>query len=101
MGFINIIAYSAKDIKIKDKQLILSNNQESIDYPLEDVNSLMIESQICNISIYTLTQLSKFNITTYLCDEKHLPCAYLLNYNGFYKNLEVYKFQTSISKPTQ
>lgn len=101
MGFINIIAYSAKDIKIKDKQLILSNNQESIDYPLEDVNSLMIESQISNISIYTLTQLSKFNITTYLCDEKHLPCAYLLNYNGFYKNLEVYKFQTSISKPTQ
>lgn len=101
MGFINLITYSAKDIKIKDNQLILSNNNASADYPLEDLNSLMIESQSCNISTYALAQLSKYNVATYFCDEKHLPCAYLLNYNGFYKNLEVYKFQTSISKPTQ
>ena len=101
MGFINLITYSAQDIKIRDNQLILSNNDTFADYPLEDLNSLMIESQSCNISIYALTQLSKYNVATYFCDEKHLPCAYLLNYNGFYKNLEVYKYQTSISKPTQ
>ena len=101
MGYINILTYSAKDIRIKNRQLVLDNGLETMEYPLEDINSVLIESQNCLISVKTLTELAKRNITTYFCDEKHLPSAYLLNYNGFYKNLEVYNYQTGISKPTQ
>lgn len=95
------MTYSAKDIKVKNKQLLLAKDNEVVDFPLEDINSIMIETQSCNISTYTLVQLAKYNIATFFCDEKHLPCAYMLNYNGFYKNLEVYNYQINISKPTQ
>lgn len=101
MGFINLISYSASNISIKNKQLILDNGFETMDYPLEDLNSVLIENRNCNISVRTLTELARHNVVTYFCDEKHLPCAYLLNYNGFYKNLEVYNYQVNISKPTQ
>lgn len=101
MGFVNIVVNSAKSISIKNKQLVLDNGVEKMDYPLEDINSVLIESQNCVISVKTLTELAQHNVVTYFCDDKHLPCAYLLNYNGFYKNLEVYNFQTGISKPTQ
>lgn len=101
MGYLNIMTYSAKDIYIKNKHLVLDNGVESMEYPLEDINSVLIESQNCNISIKTLTELTKRNVITYFCDEKHLPTAYTINYNGFYKSLEVYNYQTNISKPTQ
>ena len=101
MGYINIITYSAQNISIKNKQLLLENGQDFVTYPLEDINSLLIESERCSISTNTLRQLAQNNIVTYFCDEKHLPCAYLINYNGFYKNLEVYNHQVNLSKPTQ
>lgn len=101
MGYINIITYSAQNISTKNKQLLLANGQDSVAYPIEDINSLLVESDRCTISTNTIRQLAQNDIVTYFCDEKHLPCAYLINYNGFYKNLEVYNHQVSLSKPTQ
>ena len=46
MGFINLLVGSDACISIKNKQLFLKNlkNGNEIDYPLEDVNSVVIES---------------------------------------------------------
>lgn len=103
MGYINIVIASDADITIKNKQLVLRNihTGDSVDYPIEDINSVLIESLRSNISTKTLSLLADNNIITYFCDESHLPSAYLLNYNGFYKNLSVYNMQVSCPKPLQ
>lgn len=103
MGFINIVVASDADITIKNKQLLLKNihTGEFIDYPIEDINSVLIESLRTMVSTKVLSTLAENNIITYFCDESHLPSAYLLNYNGYYKNLSVYNMQVFCPKPLQ
>lgn len=88
-------------ISIHHSQLLLNNitSGDTIDYPLEDINSIVIESLQSIITTKSLIELAKNNVAVYFCDEYHLPSAQLLNYNGFYRNLQTYNIQTSCSKP--
>ena len=101
MGYINIIVGSDAKISIHNRQLLLNNisTGDTIDYPLEDINSVVIESLQSVITTKALVDLANNNIAVYFCDEHHLPSAQLLNYNGFYKNLQTYNIQTNCSKP--
>jgi len=103
MGYINLLVGSDANISIKNKQLWLKNIKTGaeMDYPLEDINSIIIESLLSNITTKTLCELTKNNVATYFCDESHLPSSYLLKYNGFYKNLSVYNMQVACPKPLQ
>ncbi len=99
MGFINVFVGSECSIKIKNKQLVLLKQTDSISYPLEDLNSVLIENNQSIITIKSLTELIKNNVIVYVCDEKHLPSSYLLGYNSFYTNLTIYNYQVNNGKP--
>ena len=78
MSFINIHVASQAHLSVKNNQLVLTKEGEQIDYPLEDVSSVMIENLQTSISTYTLSKLAQNNVVTYICDEKHMPCACVL-----------------------
>lgn len=102
MGFLNIFVGSKVYANIEKNQLKLTkiDNSDNITYPLVDINSVMFDDSFSTITLKTLNKLSENNIITYFCDEKHLPQSYLLSYNSFYKNLEVYNKQIEVKKPT-
>lgn len=99
MSFINIHVASQAHMSVKNNQLVLSKEGEQIDYPLEDVSSVMIENLQTSISTYTLSKLAQNNVVTYICDEKHMPCACVLPFNSHYATQKVYRLQTSVSAP--
>lgn len=99
MGYINVFVGSECTIKLKNKQLLLNKNDNSASYPLEDLNSVLIENNNCVVTIKCLTELVKHNVLVYVCDEKHLPASYLLGYNSFYTNLTAYNYQINNGKP--
>ena len=101
MGFINLFVGSETAFRLKNKQLYLRNisSGDDITYPIEDINSVMIENNLSVISVQCINKLVENNVIVYLCDDKHLPSTYVLGYNSFYKNLDVYRKQVSISKP--
>ncbi len=102
MGFINVFVGSECSLKLKNNQLFLTKNDGgSVDYPIEDINSVLIENQLSVMSIQCINKLINNNVIVYVCDEKHLPSAYILGYNSFYKNLMVYNYQTQVPKPVQ
>lgn len=103
MGYINLLVGSDANINIKHNQLFLRNlvTGDEIDYPIEDINAIVIESLRSNITTSVLNTLSENNIATYFCNESHLPSAYLLKFNGFYKNLTIYNIQIETPKPLQ
>lgn len=101
MGYINVMVGTNCQIKVKNRQLLLQNENQAIAHALEDVNSVLIESLQTTITTYAINELSKHNVILYFCDEKHMPSTYMLNYNGFFRNLNIYKLQTEASKPTQ
>lgn len=98
MGFINIFVSSPCQISCADNSLVIKGERDG-KFPLEDVNSLMIESMRCTLSAHLLSNLAKENIAVYFCDKKHLPCALLLPYNQYYAQTKIYRLQTNAKKP--
>ncbi|MFA6860237.1 MAG: type II CRISPR-associated endonuclease Cas1 [Clostridia bacterium] len=99
MAFINIYVHNDAYLSVKNNQLVLSNKNNEQSYPIEDINSIMIESLNSTITSYTLNFLIQNKALFYVCDEKHLPSAVLLPFNNFYKPLSVYKIQSQAKEP--
>ena len=101
MAYINIFVTKDAHINIKDRWVVLKNPQKSCEYPLEDINSVMIENLTSTISTYTLSKFAENNILVFVCDSSHLPSGLLLPFSSYYRPFAVYKNQISISKPLQ
>lgn len=97
MAFINIFVETDSNISVKNNQLVLSA-QNSENFPLSDINSVLIDNQKINISVYTLSKLIENNIAVYICNEKHMPVGYILS-NSYYSNIKMYQMQTKAKKP--
>ena len=68
---------------------------------MEDITSLLLESQAVTISTAALQKLAEYGVTVYICDEKHLPAALLLPVNRHSRQLKVLKGQIAMTKPVQ
>ena len=101
MGYINIFVSKDAHINIKDKWVVLKNTQKSSEYPLEDINSVMIENLASTISTYTLSKFAEHNILVFICNNSHLPSGILLPFSSYYRPLSIYKSQVGVSKPLQ
>lgn len=101
MGFINIFVSKDAYINVKNRQLTLEIKDKKVDYPLEDVNSVMIERLDTTISTYALSTLSQYGIVTFICDDTHIPCGVVLPFCEHCTTLLQYKKQVAISKPLQ
>lgn len=101
MGYINIFLSSEARISIKNNQLTLINSNKSMDYPLEDLNCIMIDNPKTTISFTTLAKLAEYGILTFVCDNKHLPNGILLPFCNHYQTLTMYNNQITMSKPLQ
>ena len=101
MGYINIFVSKDAHINIKDRWVILKNTQKSSEYPLEDINSVMIENLASTISTYTLSKFAEHNILVFICNNSHLPSGILLPFSSYYRPLSIYKSQVGVSKPLQ
>ncbi len=99
MGFYNIYVSSEAYIYVKNNQLFLENKINCSDFPLEDINSVLIENLNTTISTYTLSKLSEFGIITFICNSNHLPSGVVLPFCEHYQTLSQFKFQTQMSKP--
>lgn len=101
MGYINIFVSRDAHIFVKNNQLFLENIEKTVDYPLEDINSVMIENLGTTISTYTLSQFANYGILVYVCNQNHLPCGVVLPFCEHYQTLSQYNYQVGISKPLQ
>ncbi len=86
-------------LKIKNEQLVVKETDDEITIPLEDLNSVCIESLRSIISTYTLKKFIEHDVIVYVCDEKHLPTGVLIGTNNYSRQLKNIKKQIEMSKP--
>lgn len=86
-------------MKIKNEQLLIQKTEEEFTIPLEDINSICIESQKTNITTYALKKFVEHDIIVYICDEKHLPTGIVIGTNNYSRQLKNIKLQFDVSKP--
>lgn len=101
MGYINIYVSNDAKMYVKNSQLFLENSETKVDYPLEDVNSVMIENLNTLISTYTLSKLAENGILTFICNQNHLPNGIVLPYMEHYQTLQQFELQLNLAKPVQ
>lgn len=100
MEFRAVFISNPAQLSVRQEQLVIRQAQE-ITVPMEDITSLMLESQAVTISSAALQKLADHGVTVYFCDEKHLPAALLLPINRHCRQRKVLKNQIEMTKPTQ
>ncbi len=98
MAFRNIYIESDVHLSVKNEQLVLKKDEEYT-FPLEDINSICIDSLKTNISTYTLRKIVENDIILFICDEKHMPTGVLLGANNYSRKLRNLKRQLDMPKP--
>ena len=101
MGYINVYVSKDAHVFVKNNQLFLENREQKVDYPLEDLNCVLIENLNTTISTYTLSQFASFGILCFICNQNHLPSGVVLPFCEHYQTLSVFQNQISASKPLQ
>ena len=98
MAFRNLFIESDVHISIKNEQLVILKEEEYT-FPLEDVNSICLDSLRTNISTYTLNKIVKHDIILYICNDKHIPNGILIGINNYSRKLRNLKRQLDMPKP--
>ena len=88
MAFRNVYLQNEVYLKIKDEQLVVKKTNEEVTIPLEDLNSVCIESLQTVITTYTLKKFIEHDIIVYVCDEKHLPTGIIIGTNNYSRQLK-------------
>ena len=99
MAFRNIYVQSDVHIKVKNEQLVVQKENEEYTIPLEDINSICVESQRTSITTYTLSKIIDHDIILYICNSKHLPTGILIGTNNYSRQLKNLQMQFNVSKP--
>lgn len=98
MAFKNIFIENGVHLSVKNEQLIITKEGE-YSVPLEDINSICIESLKTNITTYCLYKMVEHDIAVFICNEKHLPTGILLGTNSYSRQLKNINKQLSMPKP--
>ncbi len=99
MAFRNIYVQTDAHIKVQNEQLLIQNDNGNHTIPLEDINSICIESLRTSVTTYTLYKIIEHDIILYICDSKHLPSGILIGTNNYSRQLKNIQMQFNISKP--
>ncbi len=101
MGYINLLITGNSYLKIKNEQLIAEGNDHSQTFPLEDLNSVVIENTRVSVSAFALQKFCEHAVAVYVCDGKHIPNGVLIPFERHSRHLSVLKKQISLVKPKQ
>lgn len=101
MAYINVFVSKDAKIYVKNNQVCLENEENKVDFPLEDVNSIMIENLNTVITTYTLSAFAERGILCFICDQTHTPNGVFLPFCTHYQTLSQYNNQINLSKPLQ
>lgn len=99
MSFINVFIQSPCSISVKNDCLLLKNAEKEEDFPIKDIDCVMIDCLTDKISVYALNRLAESGATVIICDDKHTPSCVLTPFNGYYKRSVSITAQTETSKP--
>jgi len=102
MRYINILFTKARVLTIKDNRLqIIDSEGQLKHYPLEDINSLVLEHRQMSLSARVLSECAAHGIALFVCDDKFTPNGVLTPFNSHFQKPKIMQLQLSTPKPLQ
>jgi len=88
-------------LTLKNKQLHIKSESVSDTVPVEDIDTILIESRQSLISTALLGALAQNGAAVFVCDQTHMPCGVLLPYLQHSRQHDVVKRQLEMTVPTK
>jgi CRISPR-associated protein Cas1 len=85
-------------LSLKNNQLLIEQD-ETVSLPIEDIDSLVLDSYGITTTANLLTALATSGTTVVICDDKHLPASILLPYSQHSRQAKVSRLQLAASQP--
>lgn len=95
MGFRCVIIENCAHISLSRQQLVIKTDREYT-IPVEDLSALLLENRQSTITTAALSHLGQCGCTVFLCDEKHMPCATLLPFAHYSRELSTLRLQLAL-----
>ncbi len=98
MSWRTLIIESKQHIRVKNNNLLIESaaTNESIKFPLEEIDSIVIDNIQTNITIPTIIEITRKNISLIINDQKHMPTSLLLPMSGHHRPLKNLKKQIEL-----
>lgn len=100
MEYRNIFIANPARLSVAREQLVIEQ-AEKYTVPLEDISAVLIESPQVQITAAAASAMANHGVTTFFCDEKHLPSCQLLPINQYCRQRKLFIAQCDIGKPLQ
>lgn len=98
MGFRTLEISSACEIHIKEGQLEVTSGEGVAMIPIEDLNQIMVHGANIRISTMDLSILSQNKVAIVTLDEKYLPTAIVLPFEGHTRQSKLMHLQVTVDK---
>ena len=101
MSFRTVLITKKSKLSYKDNFLLIQGDDINMVH-LSEINTVIIESNMVQLSAYLLSQLSKNKIKLIICDDRHNPTAemvpYYANFNTSKKIFSQFKWSEEFKK---
>lgn len=100
MEYRNLFLANPARLSVQRNQLVIEQ-EERYTIPLEDISTVLIESQQVTLTARAIAAMAEQGITVILCDEKHLPSCQILPMDQYCRQRKLLMAQVEIGKPLQ
>ncbi len=97
MGFRTLEISRAAEIHIKEGQLEITTEEGTVYVPIEDLNQIMVHGANIRLSTMDLSILSQNGVTLMTIDDRYLPTAMVLPFEGHARQSKLMHAQVSTS----
>ena len=97
IGFRTVEISRACEIHIKEGQLEISSDEGTVLIPIEDLNQIMVHGANIRLSTMDLSILSQNKVSVMTLDEKYLPTAIVLPYEGHARQSKLMHMQEALA----
>lgn len=97
MAFRNIYIENPARLSIRNRQLVISQEQEYT-IPVSDIQSVVIDNLQTSLTAPTLSFLAENQVALFTCNRQHMPCAVLLPLGNHSRKLQALGIQLGTTK---
>ncbi len=99
MAWRTVVVTKPAKMRVSNDQLVLSDEQDELSIPIEDLATVILESQQINLSAALLDAFNQKGVCLIVCDKKHMPSGIMLANAKNHRQSEIAFLQTKTLKP--
>jgi len=99
LGWRTLFISKPASLSLKQQQLIIQQGEDQIQFAVEDLSTLVLDTPQAQISGFLLSFLADNNVTLITCDQKHLPNGILCPFSNHSRFSEIVKLQSNWTEP--